>query len=275
MPNPPSNYSWPKVGFAPVDDVLSRLQARGVDPNQIAAFVANLVGAPAPSAEGNNVPGFDFMSRVVRASSVALAGQTEAMNAAWAEARRGTFGFGSAMRAFTGIAESYFDVVVETWNGPGYIPRPVWLYFDYIQNKDGSWTPETLKAPARMDRAVSLETQPEATIFVPLGKGGPEPELYRDNGIVVQGRELIVTLDPAAVQNLDGQYVSFIFAKGRSAEAPLAIVVLRVTRLPPARPGGAGAPPVAAKPAAAKPAALVQQAAPAKARKPPRAKAKP
>ena len=77
-----------------------------------------------------------------------------------------------------------------------------------------------------MDRGKTPETELAPTQFE--GKGGSF-DLYKSYEWV--GHDLTLTLDPALVQAVpSGMYMSFVFAKGRSSEAPLAIVVLRVGR---------------------------------------------
>jgi hypothetical protein len=214
-----------------VDDFIDLLKARGVGPGELAKFIASMVGAPSAVARpgSENLPGFDFASRVGRVAGIALAAQTEAANRAWADMLQGTYTFGSAMRTWSRMFENYYDVLVELWRGPGYVPRPAWIFFDYAYSRSqDSWVPDTLKAPAKMDRLRTPETEPAPTEFVGLqGKGG-SARLYKGYDWVQN--ELTVTLDPEEARKLEpGVYISFLFAKGRSSEAPLAIIALRVT----------------------------------------------
>jgi hypothetical protein len=215
---------------SPVDEFLRRLRERGLGPDQVAKFVADMVGAPYPAVarpNADNMPGFDFVSRVGRVAGIALVAQTEAANRAWADMLQGTFTLGNAVRTWARMADNYYDIVVELWRGPGYVSRPAWIYFDYLRAQ-GTWVPDTLKANAKMDRSRTPETEPAPTDFVGLqGKGGSS-RLYKSYDW--SGNELTVSLDPGEAQSLEpGMYISFLFAKGRSSEAPLAIIALRVT----------------------------------------------
>jgi hypothetical protein len=185
---------------------------------------------PVARPDRENLPGFDFLSRVGRTAGIALVAQTEAANRAWAEMLRGNYTLGDAMRTWSSMAENYYDVLVEFWRGPGYVTRPVWLYFDYVYTRSTrTGIPDTLKAPAKMDRARTPETEPAPTAFASLEGKSSSTKLYKSYDWT--GHDLVITLDTAEVQKLDsGLYMSFVFAKGRSSEAPLAIIALRVVQ---------------------------------------------
>jgi hypothetical protein len=213
---------------SPYEEFINQLSARGFLPAPLAAFWSGK--SPASEKEiapldASNIPGFDYMSRVSRVSGIATAAQAELANRAWAEMIAGKFSYEDMLRTYARIVDNYYDVWVEVTRGPGYITRPAWVYFDCVKTKDG-WVPETLKAPAKMDRGKTPETELAPTVFE--GKGGSF-DLYKSYDWV--GYDLTLTLDPALVHEVpSGMYMSYVFAKGRSSEAPLAIAVLRVTR---------------------------------------------
>jgi hypothetical protein len=208
--------------FSKVAEVLER---RGIDENQIAAFIANLAGGSVPPVElKDNVPGYRYVSRVFEASYNALTNQAEKANGAWAEIKQGRWGFGSAMRMWAEAMEEYYSVAVEVARGPAYAHRPAWLVFPFSKK-----AAPTLIDQAELDCSVD-EGELDYTSFEAFGRGkASKKKIYR-RAPLARHSTVSVQLDKDEVKDLDnGDYVSFIFPKGAGSQPPLVIVVLRVS----------------------------------------------
>jgi hypothetical protein len=169
------------------------------------------------------------------------------MNKLWDDARAGNFDFGVILQTWAQAADSYFDVLVEAARGPGVGLPPAWLYLDYrLQvDRDGklSSVPDTLEKFVKIGRTEGQSVEIETTVFASMQGGQPLTNAYEVCAWRGSSRsEVHIKLNMQALndaaQNKDpagpraGQYISFVLPKGRTAEPPLVIVMLRINPAP-------------------------------------------
>jgi hypothetical protein len=178
-------------------------------------------------------PGYDYLNRVGQAWLSAMSAQTDALNQVWSEMRQGTFDHATMMKLWAQGVQAQFDTLVEASRGPGYVYQPVWLCFDYKAGAPGAKeVPEVLQDTVRIARVETLGTQLETTPFASFDlESIPAKDLYATCMWVGNSRsEIQISLNMDLVRTLSGarQYLSFVLPKGRTAEPPLVIVMLRI-----------------------------------------------
>lgn len=186
----------------------------------------------AKNSDPSNPPGLEYLLRIGKAWEGALTGQTAALREAWNELKGGTYTQEKAMKIWSGLAESQFDVVTEVAKGPAYVFRPAWLYFSY---KIGSKLP--VEGAAKIDRTESQATNLDTTDLASMSggsalRGTGNQSIYQTCVPTSSRREISIKLDIAEIDKqaaANNQYMGFILGKDRGAEPPLVIVILRVT----------------------------------------------
>jgi hypothetical protein len=189
----------------------------------------------------SNPPGMDYLVRVGNLWNNLLIKQSSEMQKAWSQIKGGTYQYQNAYSVWATAVEDYYGFAVDASRGPGYIPRPAWLYFAYSPKEQ-----PTLSYTARLDRSESPATTLDKTDFASLDKGpdsryllaGPLYEQCHVNGdqleIVLDAKELanLAATAKKNKQSLNGQYISFVFGQNRGPEPPLVIVVLSISDCP-------------------------------------------
>ena len=179
----------------------------------------------------SKIPGFEYLERVSEAWGTAMGAQTRVVNDAWADMQSGNYGFANAMKAWSNYVQAQFGVLVEVSRGPGYVCQPTWLYFDFKKNPP--MTPTALDSGVvTIGKTEARTTQLDKTDFACFEAQPAIPSaVYTccDWATSVTRSQIRVTLDVAVVAAAKpGQYISFILAKGRTSEPPIAIVMLRI-----------------------------------------------
>jgi hypothetical protein len=187
----------------------------------------------AKNSDPSNPPGLEYLLRIGKAWESVVTGQTAALQQAWNEVRGGTYTQEKAMKLWSGLAESQFDVITEVAKGPAYVFRPAWLYFSY---KMASKLP--VEGAAKIDRTESQATNLDTTDLSSMSGGGGALSGSGTNSIYLtcvptsSRREISIKLDIGEIEKqakAGHQYMGFILGKDRGAEPPLVIVILRVT----------------------------------------------
>ena len=193
----------------------------------------------------SNLPGMDYLVRVGNLWNNLLIKQSSEMQKAWSQIKGGTYKSQNAYSLWATAVEDYYGLAIDAGRGPGYIPRPAWLYFAYSVNPKNA---SVLSYTARIDRSESSATTLATTDFAALDKGSglsflpgtsEDPNSIYEQchvkgdqiEIVLAGKELAAQAASAKKnkQSLKGQYISFVFGKNRGPEPPLLIVVLSIT----------------------------------------------
>jgi hypothetical protein len=174
-------------------------------------------------------PGFDYVERVGQALSSAAVGQIAIANDAWSQIKNGSYGFAAMMQSLAQLIEGQYGTMVEASRGPGFVQQPVWLYFDYSKATGG-----ILQGVATITRVEAISTTLDKTAFAAFESNSEslEPDVYSSCDWLgsTNRSQIQVALDPEVIKEhgKPGQYISFILAQGRTSEAPLVIVMLRV-----------------------------------------------
>ena len=172
----------------------------------------------------DNVPGFEYISRVSTAALRAAEAQSEAINDAWSEIRRGRYDFSNALKTWAMLTENYYGVFVEALRGPGQSRHPAWKIIPYSLKKQPRAAPTFNVA---VDGVVEEEL--EFTEF--FGTGGAHKIFDESDPPTVIGRRVYFRLkDDVIKKDLEAgtHHVAFIFQKGMGSVPPLVIVMLRV-----------------------------------------------
>lgn len=185
-------------------------------------------------ADDSNFPGFEYLLRVGSSLSTAIMGHGDAVNKAWHDIKEGNYGFREMMKTWAETTEGYFQAVVEASRGPGFPRSAAWIFFD-CQAK-----PKVLKGSVKLSRAepddpyvtefASMEGKPgipataAACAFADAGHSRLNVRLIPDH-VDKDGNPIFHDLRSRRAR---GQYMGFVLAKGRTSEAPLVIVMLRV-----------------------------------------------
>jgi hypothetical protein len=180
----------------------------------------------------SNLPGMDYLVRVGNLWNNLLLKQSSEMQKAWSQIKGGTYKSQNAYSVWATAVEDYYGFAVDVSRGPGYIPRPAWLYFAYSRKQDS-----VLSYTARLDRSESPATVLDTTDFASLDKVPGDTFITRDiyQQCHLNGDQIEIVLDKKHLDSLpkkpspDGQYISFVFGKNRGPEPPLVIVVLSIS----------------------------------------------
>jgi|SRR3954471_15560898 len=198
------------------------LEQEGINAKQFAAFINNFIGADPEEVSGDdNVPGFEYLSRVSSAASRAVIAHTKAANNAWSEMRYGRYGIGTAMKSWVRVVENYYGVATEMARmSPA--RGPVWQVIPYSRAN-----PKTFYS-IRVDEVLQNNDNLVVTPFTALGTGSG-----RDDVLIKPphstGTRIEFDLDKRTVEYMDnGNYLGVIFRQGAGATSPLVVLVLRV-----------------------------------------------
>jgi hypothetical protein len=208
---------------AKLEEILQKLDARGVDSDHISNFFSNMLGGKLPEDATASYPGFDYGLKVTRAVVKTMETQAKEANRAWGEMRNGRYGLGSAMRTWARSVEAWADIAVEASKGPAHQPTPTWVVFDARQKKE------------TYEREIHIEADAgklDVTDFWNVA-GGSHHSLYYDETLLkngAQGTRLRIHLNRKAVDRLAaskaGVFVSVVFPAQRGPAEAVAIVVL-------------------------------------------------
>ena len=201
---------------------IKALEARGVGARDVAAAFAGQFGAELPPAT-ENMPGFEYVNRVGSAGVIAISGQYRVLNNAWSEMRKGRYSFGTAVRTWVGMVDSYLGILKEASRLPGRVPTPTWVLFQFDRQEKN-----TQRQAVRVDRRLAANTQLDQTEFVSLGAANTADGLYFAAPQLLD-EEVIVELDRDKLSKVKpGVYTSFVFVKAQGPQTPLVNVVLQV-----------------------------------------------
>jgi hypothetical protein len=175
-------------------------------------------------ANADNVPGFEYMSRVSNAALRAAEMNGEAINDAWSRLRRGRYDFRNALQTWAMLTENSYGVFVEALRGPGQSRHPAWKIIPFSQSHPPA---PTFNVP--IDGFVKDEL--EFTEF--FGTGGSHRIFDEGEPPTIVGGSVYFRLRTDVIQadlQPGSDHVAFIFRKSMGSVPPLVIVMLRVAK---------------------------------------------
>lgn len=201
-----------------VDDFIRELLKAGVSPSHFAAFIKNMAGSEVVGGD-DNIPGFEYAQRVSNAWVNALTAHGEEANAAWADIRRGRYGFGAAAQAWARLVDNYAGVVAQALR-PSPIAAPTWVVIEFPEGE-----PRSPQTSTRVDAFLEKDT---ALHFAQIG--GTRTDIF-DGAPRGLGNRIEFPLNRAQLQTLRAgeNLVYFLYRAGMGPVPPLVALVVRVT----------------------------------------------
>jgi hypothetical protein len=170
-----------------------------------------------------NLPGFDYLERLLFAAGKALTLHGNEANNTWTALRDGTFDRNKALQSYASVVDGYYTVLVEFLRAPWQLPRPAWSVIPYSKSN-----PPAPQQSIAIERVLDSQANLLYSPFQTLGRSGA-PTIFQ-GGVQPNGARVDFRLDDAAIQPLDlnSHHVGFIYEEGRGVVTPLLIVVLHV-----------------------------------------------